>query len=133
VKRSRPLARTPFQASPRKPLGRGGRLKKVGKRGQEIQEALREGRAAALARAGGVCERCGCVARTDKPLDVHHAVGRGRAAGWPLLHDADTNLIAVDRWCHAGLTLDPHDRGGPLEGIARKAFESFEAWRSGNG
>ena len=82
-------------------MERGGRLRKVGARAKRDAGALAEFRIAVLARADGRCERC---VRTDRALHAHHIVGRGRAPGWALLHDAAVNGAALccgEDGCHA--------------------------------
>jgi len=110
---------------PRKPL------KARGSRSAREAEALKAMREVVLARAGSVCERCGC--KSLEPLEVHHVVRRARCPGWPLRNSATLNGLGVDRWCHSALTIDPMDRGGPCEGVARLAHEAFEAWRAASG
>lgn len=117
-----------YGLSKRKPL------RKAGARARRAAPALEAFRAALRARSFGRCERCARTPTLDNPLDPHHVVGRGRAIGWPQLHDAELNGLLVCRSpCHEALTSYPHGTGIEEPALKRRinrAFLAFEKWRA---
>lgn len=79
-------------------------LRKNGARAKREAKSWRIGRAAAMARAGPNCERCGHDGRWPRRLEVHHRIPRSRAASHEEKH-SPKNLIVLcggsDDSCHA--------------------------------
>lgn len=93
-------------------LSRSSRLPRKGPRAKREEAAWTAGKEAVLARADGLCERCGRDCRhLREPLDVHHVVSRARAPGWSGLHDP-SNLVGICRRCHAEIHEDPAGHPG---------------------
>lgn len=119
----------------RSPLKRKKRIRPIGARALRIEDIARAFREETLARAGNRCELCHGIAdrsRAGGMLDAHHAIGRGRGAGWPDLWSAEINGIALHRYpCHERATIDPRGfaRHSELRVRIERAFRAFEAFR----
>lgn len=101
-------------------------LKAVGRRALREKPEVEHFRMDLKSRSRGLCERCG---QLPVLMECHHIVNRARAIGWPKMHDADVNGLALCHPCHDRLTRYPRDEGGHLEGRITCAFLSFESWR----
>lgn len=105
------------------------KIRRVGSVAMRDKAAVVAFREAVLNRAAGACERCLCAVKAG--LEAHHLVRRARCAGWPERHNPEINGSAVCWACHRSLTLDPMDRGGPMETWAAYAHAAFGKWRAG--
>lgn len=99
---STPLRRVP-------PLSRSKGLRKVGKRGKAIREALAILRGIILDRDDYTCRRC--LDPRSQPLDVHHRLARSQGGT-----HSPANLVTLCRACHDAVTFGtPPDRARWVE------------------